>query len=77
MDSVNQTNINEASNSLEESRLHNKVILNDYVLTEKDFYPPEDKRIYRSGVSDIVDGDNFEEYAKWFYDNYEDELFDS
>ena len=77
MDSVNQTNRYTTSKSLDESNLYNKTNLNNYVLTEKDFYPPEDKRIYRSGVNDIVDGDNFDDYAKWFYDNYEDELFDN
>ena len=54
-----------------------KRIIPNYELTEEDFYPPEDKRIYKSRVKDIVDGDNFEDYAKWFYDNYEDELFDN
>lgn len=77
MDNVNQTNINENSNSLEETGLQPKSISDYYVLTEKDFYPPEDDRVYQSGVNDIVDGDNFEDYAKWFYDNYEDEIFDN
>ena len=48
-----------------------------YKLTEKDFYPPEDTRKYESLVEDIDGGDNFEDYAEWFYDNYEDEIFDN
>ena len=46
-------------------------------ITESDFYPPEDFRLYKSGISDIYGGDNFEDYAKWFYSNYENELFDN
>ena len=48
-----------------------------YELTEKDFYPPEDTRYYQSGVADIDGGDNFADYAKSFFDEYEDELFDN
>lgn len=48
-----------------------------YRITEKDFYPPEDTRLYNSGIDDIYDGDNFGDYAKWFYDNYEHEIFDT
>ena len=45
-------------------------------LSEKDFYPPEDTRYYRSGVRDIKDGDNFAEYAAYFFDNYGKDIFD-
>lgn len=48
-----------------------------YEITEKDFYPPEDSRLYQSGIDDIEDGDNFEDYSKWFYNNYENEIFDN
>ncbi|MBR5604287.1 MAG: hypothetical protein IKW51_08810 [Bacteroidales bacterium] len=48
-----------------------------YELTEKDFYPPKDTRCYKSGVQDIKGGDNFADYAKEFFDEYEDELFDN
>ena len=48
-----------------------------YELTEKDFYPPEDTRCYQSGVDDINGGDNFADYAKDFFDEYENELFDN
>lgn len=46
-------------------------------LTEKDFYPPEDERYYQSGIDDIEDGDNFADYAKSFFNLYENELFDN
>lgn len=48
-----------------------------YEITEIDFYPPEDLRLYQSGIEDIDDGDNFEDYSKWFYSNYENEIFDN
>lgn len=54
-----------------------KYLRNYYEITEKDFYPPEDIRLYNSGIDDIDDGDNFEDYAKWFYDNYGYEIFDT
>ena len=47
-----------------------------YELSEKDFYPPEDTRYYRSGVADIEGGDNFADYAEYFFDNYGKEIFD-
>ena len=46
-------------------------------LTEKDFYPPQDTRLYNSYVEDIVDGDNFADYVKYFLKQYENELFDN
>ena len=48
-----------------------------YELSEKDFYPPEDKRYYCSGVKDIFGGDNFADYAEYFFDTYGEELFDN
>ena len=48
-----------------------------FEITEKDFYPPEDTRLFKSGIQDIYGGDNFEDYSKWFYSNYEDEIFDN
>lgn len=49
----------------------------DCVLTEKDFYPPSDDRTFKSVVEDILDGDNFSEYTKYFFEMYEDDLFDN
>ena len=37
------------------------------VLSEKDFYPPQDNRCWQSGVDDISGGDNFAEYAESFF----------
>ena len=47
-----------------------------YELSEKDFYPPEDTRYYRSGVEDIEGGDNFADFAEYFFDTYGKEIFD-
>lgn len=47
-----------------------------YELTERDFYPPEDTRVYASSIDDIDDGDNFAEYAEYFWETYENHLFD-
>lgn len=49
----------------------------EYEITEKDFYPPEDTRLYSSLIEDIDDGDNFADYIKYFYECYYDELFDT
>lgn len=54
-----------------------KFIHRTYELSEKDFYPPEDTRTWRSGVMDVPHGDSFEEYSSWFYETYEDDLFDN
>lgn len=50
--------------------------LDFYELSEKDFYPPEDTRYYCSGVEDIDGGDNFADYAEYFFDTYGEEIFD-
>lgn len=49
--------------------------MNEYntVLSEKDFYPPNDDRVLRSNVFDIAGGDTFEDYAKDYF-NMTDEL---
>lgn len=46
------------------------------VLTEKDFYPPQDPRVYTSGVDDIAGGDNYVGYVEYFWETYEEEIFD-
>lgn len=45
-------------------------------LTEADFYPPEDPRVYASGIDDIDGGDNFTEYAEYFWETYGYEIYD-
>lgn len=47
-----------------------------YELTEQDFYPPQDDRVYTSGIDDIEGGDNFAEYAEYFWEEYGYELYD-
>lgn len=45
-------------------------------LREEDFYPPADTRLYESGVCDVEGGDDYEDYAKWFWEQYEYEIYD-
>lgn len=42
-------------------------------LTERDFYPPSDNRVFTSYVEDINGGDNFADYCKDFFELYEEE----
>lgn len=51
--------------------------LKDYhELTEQSFYPPQDDRVYASGIDDIDGGDNFAEYTEYFWETYGHELYD-
>ena len=59
-----------------DSYLQNKTN-NYYELSEEDFYPPSDDRTISSGIDDIDGGDNFYDYAKYFFDEYGEYLFDS
>lgn len=68
--------MNTLSNLIKYSRLKRSDNLDNYELTEKDFYPPEDTRVYQSGVEDIIDGDSFADYVRSFYEDYENEIFD-
>lgn len=43
---------------------------NTPILSEEDFYPPEDDRYFVSGVYDIEGGDNFFEYSEWYHECY-------
>lgn len=43
------------------------------ILTEKDFYPPQDNRHWRSGVENIYGGDNFARFFKDYYRLFEEE----
>lgn len=40
----------------------------DSCLTEFDFYPPSDNRVWTSGVEDIYGGDNFIDYCEEFFE---------
>ena len=52
------------------------LLLQDNLLMEEDFYPPPDRRYLKSGVEDIRDGDCFEEYITYFFQEYGEEMFD-
>lgn len=41
---------------------------NDFCLTESDFYPPSDNRVWTTNVVDIDGGDNFADYCKEFFE---------
>ena len=48
------------------------------ILTEQDFYPPSDDRVWMSNVKDIDDGDNFADYCQEFFSLLdEEEYFDN
>lgn len=46
-----------------------------YELDEYDFYPPEDDRMYCSCIDDIEGGDNYDDYVKWFWKEYENDIY--
>lgn len=48
----------------------------DCELTEQSFFPPEDPRVYTSGIDDIDGGDTFSEYAEYFWETYGHEIYD-
>ena len=50
--------------------------LDFHELNQRSFYPPQDDRIYTSGIDDIDGGDNFAEYAEYFWEEYGHELYD-
>ena len=45
-------------------------------LDSQSFYPPQDDRVYTSGIDDIYDGDNFAEYVSYFWETYEEDIYD-
>lgn len=49
--------------------------VNNYLLTEKDFYPPYDNRTWQSNVRDIHNGDNFSEFCKEFFEMLDEEEY--
>ena len=44
-------------------------------LTEQDFYPPSDDRIWTSNIEDIENGDNFADYCKDFFKLLDEEEY--
>lgn len=77
MDSTNKQEYDKITSTNELDLSLYTYIYDRYNLTEKDFYPPEDTRLYQSGIDDIYDGDNFAEYVESFWDMYEDEIYDN
>ena len=45
----------------------------NFYLSESDFYPPSDSRVWKSYVEDIDGGDNFADYCEYIFKIYEDE----
>lgn len=45
------------------------------ILTEQDFYPPSDNRVWKSNVMDIANGDNFADYCNEFFELLDEEEF--
>lgn len=45
------------------------------VLTEQDFYPASDDRVWTSNVEDIENGDNFADYCKDFFELLDEEEY--
>lgn len=45
----------------------------DFCLTEIDFYPPPDNRVWTSNIEDVDGGDNFADYCEYIFELLEDE----
>ena len=48
---------------------------NDCCLTESDFFPPSDNRVWKSNVNDISGGDNFADYCQYIFGVLEEEEY--
>ena len=69
--------VNDIRIKMSEHEKNNESYLDDYYeLMEIDFYPPEDPRVYASGIYDIDGGDTFTEYAEYFWETYGHEIYD-
>ena len=44
-----------------------------YYLTEADFYPALDNRVWESNIEDIDGGDNFADYCEYIFDLLKEE----
>ena len=47
----------------------------DYCLTDSDFYPPSDDRVWKSNIDDINGGDNFADYCEYFFELLDEENY--
>lgn len=43
------------------------------ILTEQDYYPPTDNRVWSSGIDDVYNGDNFVDYCEYIFELLEEE----
>ena len=55
-------------------KLYEEMLMDD--LDEKSYYPPEDQRMIKSRIADMSETDNYDEYIRSFFQDYEEELFD-
>ena len=53
--------------SIKKCQTQNDLYNDDFCLTESDFYPPSDDRVWTSNIEDINGGDNFADYCKYFF----------
>lgn len=54
----------------------NNILTSDnFCLTDSDFYPPCDYRVWQSNVEDIDDGDNFADYCEDFFELLDEEEY--
>lgn len=53
----------------------NDNVLNDHVLTERDFYPPSDDRVLESNIEDIDEDNNFVNYCVEFFEMLDEEEY--
>ena len=59
---------------MDNQKKYDKILNNkSYVLTEQDFYPPSDDRVWTSEIEDIDDGDSFADYCKEFFEMLDEE----
>ena len=58
---------------MDDKYIQNNIQYDFYYLTEIDFYPPSDDRVWKSYVEDIEDGDNFADYCEYIFELYEEE----
>ncbi len=48
----------------------------EYVLSESDFYSPEDKRKFYSGIQNVYNGgDDYDDYLEYFYEMYGEDVW--
>ena len=47
--------------------------MSNYELSEQDFYPPTDDRVWKSNVKDVIGGDNFADYCEYIFNLLEEE----